>query len=96
MKYIYILVVAWCGIWQLHTYQQEKVQEKVQAQKVRSESSTHVQSCVSKPFKYTYTSLFRAALKKAYDELPKNNSKLSTDTFLKLMLKYKPLMRELH
>ena len=48
------------------------------------------------PFKYTYSSLFRAALKKAYDELPKNNSKLSTDTFLKLMLKYKPLMRELH
>lgn len=42
--------------------------------------------------------IFREALKRAYDELPKAKSGCAIDvgTFLDFMLEYKPLMRELH
>ena len=38
----------------------------------------------------------REALKAAYDELTENGHPLNIDTFIKLMLEYKPLLRELH
>lgn len=38
----------------------------------------------------------RTALKRAFEELTYNERVLDDDTFLKLMLKYQPLMRELH
>ena len=41
-------------------------------------------------------SLFRNVLKKAYDQITKNGHALDVDTFVKLMLEYKPLMRKLH
>ena len=40
--------------------------------------------------------IFREALKKAYDELPKSGCAIDVGTFLEFMLEYKPLMRELH
>ena len=38
----------------------------------------------------------RTALKRAFEELTYNERVLDVDTFLNLMLKYQPLMRELH
>ena len=67
-----------------------QVRETVQTSKVRSHAlqlfSFHKCMCSIK---------LREALKKAYDELPKNRGAVDVDTFVNLMLEYKPLMREL-